>query len=231
MSALQKIQLLCPKTSSLQFLRYRMGVYKHKKPRWLGPAPSKKFVLPPIDHRPPDDIEQLLKLSWQHRDRLAAISQLLFEEDLRHSSAGEAAKDAAREAANQDEQLLKDNEEMNAQIAKKREIRLKKEAIEEEEKIREELKEFDKDQAIQIREMEDYIKQETKALDNRIRLEDLEKAIETALDNPIDLEFAIDTEGHIYRGRETKSILVKKEDREKIPRPVKEGEKLLQDYS
>ena len=79
--------------------------------------------------------------------------------------------------------------------------------------------------------MEDYIKQETKALDNRIRLEDLEKAIETALDNPIDLEFAIDTEGHIYRGRETKSILVKKEDREKIPRPVKEGEKLLQDYS
>ena len=60
--------------------------------------------------------------------------------------------------------------------------------------------------------MEDYIKQETKALDNRIRLEDLEKAIETALDNPIDLEFAIDTERHVYRGQETKSIFVKNQD-------------------
>ena len=39
-----------------------MGVFKHKKPRWHGPAPSKLFVLPPMDHTPPDDIEQLLKL-------------------------------------------------------------------------------------------------------------------------------------------------------------------------
>ena len=79
--------------------------------------------------------------------------------------------------------------------------------------------------------MEDFIKEETKALENRIKLEDLEKAIETALDSPIDYEYAIDTEGHIYRGRETKSILVKKDVREKIPRPVKEGEKLLQEHS
>merc|ERR1711956_202151 len=63
------------------------------KPRWHGPAPSKQFILPPIDHTHPDDIEQLLKLSWQHRDRVAAISQLLYEEGLRHSSAGEAAKE------------------------------------------------------------------------------------------------------------------------------------------
>ena len=66
-------------------------------------------------------------------------------------------------------------------------------------------------------------------MENRIKFEDLEKAIEIALDSPIDYEYAIDTEGHIYRGRETKSILIKRDDREKIPRPVKEGERLLQD--
>ena len=32
-----------------------------------------------------------------------------------------------------------------------------------------------------------------------------------------------------FRGRETKSILIKRDEREKIPRPVKEGERLLQD--
>ena len=62
----------------LQFVRHKHGVYKHAKPRWFGPAPSKKFLLPPMDHTPPDDIEQLLKLSWQHRDRVAAISRVIF---------------------------------------------------------------------------------------------------------------------------------------------------------
>merc|ERR1719203_916110 len=174
-----------------------------------------------MDHTPPDDIEQLLKLSWQHRDRVAAISQLLYEENLRHSSAGDSAKEERKIADDQDEQLLQENEEINAQIAKTRELRLQKEAIIEEETIRHELKEYDKEKAIKNREMEDFIKEETKALENRIKLEDL--------DNPIDYEYAIDTEGHIYRGRETISILVKKDAREKIPRPMKEGEKLLQD--
>ena len=84
-------------------------------------------------------------------------------------------------------------------IAKTRELRLQKDAIIEEETIRRELKEYDKEKAIKNREMEDFIKEETKALENRIKLEDLEKAIETALDSPIDYEYAIDTEGHIYR--------------------------------
>ena len=54
--------------------------------------------------------------SWQHRDRVAAISQLLYEENLRHSSAGEAAKEERKIADDQDEQLLQENEEINAQI-------------------------------------------------------------------------------------------------------------------
>ena len=105
--------------------------------------------------------------SWQHRDRVAAISQLLYEENLRHSSAGEAAKEERKIADDQDEQLLQENEEINAQIAKTRELRLRKEAIIEEETIRHELKEYDKEKAIKNREMEDFIKEETKALENR----------------------------------------------------------------
>merc|ERR1739838_1039798 len=69
-----------------------------------------------MDHTPPDVIEQLLKLSWQHRDRVSAISQLLYEENLRHSSAGEAAKEERKIADDEDEQLLQENEEINAQL-------------------------------------------------------------------------------------------------------------------
>ena len=53
--------------------------------------------------------------------------------------------------------------------AKTRELRLRKEAIIEEETIRHELKEYDKEKAIKNREMEDFIKEETKALENRIK--------------------------------------------------------------
>ena len=172
-----------------------------------------------------------LKLSWQHRDRVAAISQLLFEEEFRHSSAGEAAKEARKAQAEEDEQILQENDQINAEIAKKRELRLQKEHLEQEERIRQELRDFDKKETIRHRELQDYIKEETKALENRIKLEDLEKAIEIALENPVDYEFAIDTEGHIYKGRETKSIYVPKDALEKIPQPMKESEKLLRDYS
>ena len=82
----------------LQNVRFRHGVQRHKKPRWIGPAPSKLFQLPPTDHTDPEDIEQQLILSWQHRDRLAAISQFLYEDVLRHSDVGEAAiKEAEKE--------------------------------------------------------------------------------------------------------------------------------------
>ncbi len=53
--------------------------------------------------------------------------------------------------------------------------------------------------------------------------EALAKAIEHALDNPVDHEFAIDLEGNIYRGRYTKSTSVPPNKREKIPAPPKWG--------
>ena len=61
----------------------------------------------------------------------------------------------------------------------------------------------------------------------RIRAEDLDRAIETALQNPIDHEFAIDLQGNIYRGRYTKSIEVPAKDREKVPVPKTVAQKIL----
>ena len=71
------------------------------------------------------------------------------------------------------------------------------------------------------------IESETEAISNRIRAEDLDRAIETALQNPTDPEFAIDLQGNIYRGRYTKSIEVPITNREKIPVPMTVAEKIL----
>ena len=92
-----------------------------------------------------------------------------------------------------------------------------REAEERKERIAQELREFDVKEAERLEEMEALVEREAEQIDNRIKQEDLEKAIETALANPIDLEYAIDFQGNIFRGRSTKSKKVKPENYEKLP--------------
>ena len=40
---------------------------------------------------------------------------------------------------------------------------------------------------------------ETESMERRIRPEDIERAVEEAIANPTDYEYAIDTEGNMYR--------------------------------
>ena len=45
----------------------------------------------------------------------------------------------------------------------------------------------------------EVVASETESMEKRIRPEDLGRAVEEALANPIDYEYAIDTEGNMYR--------------------------------
>ena len=54
-------------------------------------------------------------------------------------------------------------------------------------------------------------------MQRRIHPEDLERAIETALANPVDYEYAIDLQGNIFRGRLTKSKKVNPANYEQLP--------------
>ena len=52
---------------------------------------------------------------------------------------------------------------------------------------------------VRQRQIAEVVVSETESLANRIRPEDLGRAVEEALANPVDYEYAIDTEGHMYR--------------------------------
>ena len=60
----------------------------HRKPRWIPPAPSKKFRLPPQNHVPQSEVDMLLRLHEKYRDRMAALTQYLWEDYLRNSGLG-----------------------------------------------------------------------------------------------------------------------------------------------
>ena len=45
----------------------------------------------------------------------------------------------------------------------------------------------------------EVVASETESMERRIRPEDIERAVEEAIANPTDYEYAIDTEGNMYR--------------------------------
>merc|ERR1712029_355630 len=122
-----------------------------------------------------------------------ALQHYLYEEDVKAGDTGEAALIAAEKEEKIHIQNLADNDEENKRIAKARALRLLNEAEERKSRIQNELIAHE-EQEKEIVEME-----------NRIKPEDLERAIETALANPVDFEYAIDLQGNIFRGRTTKS--------------------------
>ena len=84
-------------------------------------------------------------------------------------------------------------------------------------RIARELEEFEISEKERIAAADQMVEKHKIEMENRIREEDLVKAIETALANPVDFEYAIDADGNIFRGRNTKSKKMDPKNYEKIP--------------
>ena len=64
---------------------------------------------------------------------------------------------------------------------------------------RSDLEEKSRLEEVRQRQIAEVVASETESMKNRIRQEDIGRAVEEALANPVDYEYAIDTEGHMYR--------------------------------
>jgi len=186
------------------------------------------FKLAAVNHISDSEINQILSLKFAHHDKVSAITQYLWEDYLKYSDVGEAGKLEAQREEEEHRRLLEENDELNQKVALQREERLVQEAKQTEERIARELEEHAERERKRLALAEKMIRAETKDLANVIACpEDLEKAILVAMDNPVEYEFSIDLEGHIYPGRNTKATKVPKEDRQKIASPMREGELIL----
>ena len=115
---------------------------------------------------------------------------------------------------------MAENEAENVRVAKIREKRLAGEREEMKVRIEQEKLEHTAEMEEKRLAAEKLLRETEEAMANRITEENLDEAILQAIENPVDPEFAIATEGHIYRGRYTRSMLVPEADREKIPTPA-----------
>jgi len=227
---------LKPAQTLIQCIRHRGGVASgSRKPRWKGRSQEGMFRMASITHFPPEEYELYWKIKFENYYRVGALSKKLFDCGIgaQRKYKREDWKPLEPDAVEKQEILaawqkkLDDNQAINDKLAQERKVRTQKEQLEEEETIRKEILERQEQKRLIDAELTEFIHSETKAIENRITLENMEAAIEEAMNNPLDYEYAIDRDGYIYRGRETKSLLVPPEDREMIPQPISEAEKLL----
>jgi len=201
----------------VRFKKWGRWVVPHRKPRWIPMARSKMFVDPPQSLISKEETDHIEELKDQYMVRMRALHMYLLEDDLKNSDTGEAGMIAAKKEDEDHLKMVKLNDEENKKVAERRVARLKLEAEERKVRIARELEEFEKTEKERIIAADQMVEKQKVEMENRIREEDLEKAIETALANPVDFEYAIDADGNIFRGRTTKSKKVEPKDYEKIP--------------
>jgi len=186
------------------------------------------FKLAPISHIPDAEINQILKLKFAHHEKVSAVTQYLWEDYLKNSDVGEAAMVEAQQEQLTHRRLVQENEAANRRVAEQRQVRLAREAKEDEARIKVELEEHAEKERQRLEAADQLVRIETEDMKNLIKDEEaLEKAVWKAMDDPIDYEYSIDLEGHIYPGRYTKATKVDPRQRQKIATPAREGELIL----
>ncbi|KAH8270295.1 hypothetical protein KR018_006805 [Drosophila ironensis] len=210
------LQLLAPPAGkSLEFVRWR------RKPRWLPVAKSKLFRVPERRPQAEEERSELMRLHNQYkwvapiggntshnpfppsRTQLRSVRQFLREEVARHeetSTADHIVLTPEQEEA-EFQRCLDRNAAWNASIAGEREGRLARERAEKAAYVQERL------EARQVREEErrelaqQRVLREIERSGSFVTRENLDAAIEAALANPVDHNFAIDLAGNLYPGR------------------------------
>ena len=148
---------------------------------------------------------------------LSAAVKFLHLDYLKSADVGEGAKLKAIEEDKIHKERVMANEEENAKVAKIREARLAKQREDRDLEIKKLLAQEHQKEKLRLEMAAHMVKETKEVVASCIKPEELEEAIETALENPIDYEYAIDLQGHIFRGRETRSMAV--DTKEKIPVP------------
>ncbi|KAH8309882.1 hypothetical protein KR067_011329 [Drosophila pandora] len=187
---------------ALEFVRWR------RKPRWLPVAKSKMFRVPERKKQSEEERTELMRLHNQYKTQLRSVRQFLREEVVRHEETS-TADHIVLTPEQEEAEFLKCvdiNATWNAKIAKERDQRLAKEREEKVAYVQERL------EARQLREEERReqanlrVLREIESSKTFITRENLDAAIETALANPVDHNFAIDLAGNLYRGRNSSQV-------------------------
>lgn len=173
----------------------------HRKPRWIPKAKSKLFKVPKRPDIPIGEKQELIRLNNNYRAQMRSISHYFEQKIQSQTTATEVIEEQKRKEKEEYDCCVKENEMWNAEVAKLREARLAKKEKETREEILRHLMEHEEQQKQLFEQAEAFVRQEKESSRTFITVDNIDEAIERALANPIDYNFAIDVEGNRYIGR------------------------------
>ncbi|KAL0818729.1 hypothetical protein ABMA28_008060 [Loxostege sticticalis] len=177
----------------------------HRKPRWVPVAKSKIYRIPKRPEVSEEERLELLRINNNYKTQMRAIRRFFHEEMIKEKSTKDSASSemSLRLEAQEWERCVELNEKWNAQVALEREERRKQELIKMEEYALERMEAKDKELEERIKKASEQIRKQKEIAATFITPETLDAAIEHALANPVDYNFAIDLQGNQFLGRDT----------------------------
>nr|CAG4651404.1 EOG090X0FQ9 [Simocephalus serrulatus]SVE94560.1 EOG090X0FQ9 [Simocephalus serrulatus] len=185
-----------------------------RKPLGSPMAKSKLFKIPQKPVLPDDEKVEIKRLYDNYKNQMKSLRQYFFEQSLKQAESGEVAQMKSKLDEEEHARLMEENRLENEKTAQLREERLKIEAVKTQERVMTTLIKKEQENKIFEAQVDTFLQQQ-KSLPF-ISPQNIEKAIEEALANPIDFNFAIDLDGYVYRGKETSIDKIPEEKRERL---------------
>lgn len=179
-------------------------------------APSKKFKIPKRREFPPEEEREMKKLYDNYRTYVRAVRLHLIAEVKRTAETSDLAMQQVAQEEEEHQQLMEYNRQWNLRVGALREARVQKEHEADLARVEASLVKHAERASKAEEEALKIINETQELVKTFIKQEDLEKAIEEAMANPSDYNFAIDQDGHVFRGRNTKPEDVKREEWEQL---------------
>lgn len=174
-----------------------------RKPISLGTAKSKLFRVPKRPQIPIEEAEEIKRLFNNYRTNMKSVRKYL-ESKYAVSTLETSDPEQQKKIFEEDfARCMEINDQWNAQQKVLREKQMADRLQREIELAKSTIAEYEKQHQLQMEQIEDIVRQEKERSKTFITPDSLDEAIENALANVVDYNYAIDLEGNKYYGRET----------------------------
>ncbi|XP_062561496.1 small ribosomal subunit protein mS26-like [Armigeres subalbatus] len=188
---------------STRMLHFTAVCYR-RKPRFLGTAKSKLFRVPERHKQLEEEAIELKRLHNIYHTQMKAVRRFLMDEveaSKLISRAGMVIQTPEEEAAEWQE-VQRINEEWNQKVGEVRDKRLADEREQRKNYILEKLVAKEQRDQENLEQVEQRVRREKELSSSYITRDNIDKAIEMALVQPMSFNFAIDLNGNIHRNEE-----------------------------
>lgn len=176
-------------TTNLQIVRWR-------KPRWIPKAKSKLYRIPERPVIPEEERIELLRLNNNYRNQMKSIRRYIVQKQDASLAITTDPKDIQRIFEEDFARCSRINDEWNSSIEVDRRQYFKNALEQDINSAKESLMKREELKRIQLEQAEKLVAEQKEAAKSFITADTIDEAIERALANPVDYNFAIDLDGN-----------------------------------